>query len=213
MHDPKEPHLATLKRILRYVCGTLDYGLQLYSSSTSLLVAYLYYRGETKYRGVANVVAKTSWLWNLLRELHSPLHSLTIVYCDNVSVVYMFSNPVQHQRTKHIEIDIHFVRDRVAASHVYVLHVLSSYHYADIFTVRLKFVCSLRRVLVQFKRLAFFRSNREELLLEQWKKSYETDYYDYDPYDDDMYEGQEIPDKIISICDNLDIKVRGRNKK
>ncbi|GJX16195.1 ribonuclease H-like domain-containing protein [Tanacetum coccineum] len=41
MHDPREPHLAALKRILRYVHGTLDYGLQLFSSSTSYLVAYL----------------------------------------------------------------------------------------------------------------------------------------------------------------------------
>ncbi|GKB20840.1 hypothetical protein Tco_0854763 [Tanacetum coccineum] len=50
-------------------------------------------------------------------------------------------------------------------------------------------------------------------LLEQWKESYENDDYDYDPYDDDMYEGQEFPDKIKSICDNLDIKVKGRRKK
>ncbi|GJX04158.1 ribonuclease H-like domain-containing protein, partial [Tanacetum coccineum] len=40
MHDPREPHFSALKRILRYVCGTLDYGLQLFSSSTTDLVAY-----------------------------------------------------------------------------------------------------------------------------------------------------------------------------
>ena len=40
MHDPREPHFTTLKRILRYVRGTLDYGLQLYSASTSPLIAY-----------------------------------------------------------------------------------------------------------------------------------------------------------------------------
>ncbi|GJY63266.1 retrotransposon protein, putative, ty1-copia subclass [Tanacetum coccineum] len=50
-------------------------------------------------------------------------------------------------------------------------------------------------------------------LLEQWRDTYENDDYDYDPYDDDMNEGQEIPDKIQAICDNLDIKVRGRKKK
>ncbi|GJX31318.1 hypothetical protein Tco_0241173, partial [Tanacetum coccineum] len=49
--------------------------------------------------------------------------------------------------------------------------------------------------------------------LEQWRDTYENDDYDYDPYNDDMYEGQEIPDKIQAICDNLDIKVRGRKKK
>nr|GEW57245.1 zinc knuckle CX2CX4HX4C [Tanacetum cinerariifolium] len=50
-------------------------------------------------------------------------------------------------------------------------------------------------------------------LLEQWKESYENNDYEYDQYDDDMYEGHEIPDKIKSICDNLDLKVRGRKKK
>ncbi|GJZ09141.1 ribonuclease H-like domain-containing protein [Tanacetum coccineum] len=73
---------------------------------------------EAEYRGVANVVAETAWIRNLLRELHSPLLTATLVYCDNVSAVYMSANPVQHQRTKHIEIDIHFVRDMVKASHV-----------------------------------------------------------------------------------------------
>ncbi|GJS93732.1 ribonuclease H-like domain-containing protein, partial [Tanacetum coccineum] len=55
---------------------------------------------EDEYRGVANVVAETAWLRNLLRKLHSPLSTATLVYCDNVSAVYMSANPVQHQRTK-----------------------------------------------------------------------------------------------------------------
>ncbi|GJU27340.1 hypothetical protein Tco_1165961 [Tanacetum coccineum] len=45
-------------------------------------------------------------------------------------------------------------------------------------------------------------------LLEQWRETYENADYDYDPYDDDMYKGQEISDNIQSICDNLDIKLR-----
>nr|GEZ66488.1 ribonuclease H-like domain-containing protein [Tanacetum cinerariifolium] len=40
MHDPREPHLAYLKWVLRYICGTLDHGLQLYVSATSQLNAY-----------------------------------------------------------------------------------------------------------------------------------------------------------------------------
>ncbi|GKC48632.1 ribonuclease H-like domain-containing protein [Tanacetum coccineum] len=89
---------------------------------------------EAEYRGVAYAVAETCWLRNLLRELHTPLSSATLVYCDNVSVVYLSCNPVQHQRTKHIEIDIHFVRDLVAGGQVRVLHVPSRYQFADIFT-------------------------------------------------------------------------------
>ncbi|GJU72107.1 ribonuclease H-like domain-containing protein [Tanacetum coccineum] len=89
---------------------------------------------EADNRGVANFVAETAWICNLLRELHSPLLTATMVYCDNVSAVYMSANPVHHQRTKHIKIDIHFVRDMVKAGHVRVLHVPSRFQYADIFT-------------------------------------------------------------------------------
>ncbi|GJW67670.1 ribonuclease H-like domain-containing protein [Tanacetum coccineum] len=171
MHDPREPHFSALKRILRYVRGTLDYGLQLFSFSTTDLVAYsdadwagcpttrrsisgycvflgnnlLFWSSkrqptlsrssaEAEYRGVANVVAETCWLRNLLRELHTSLSPATLVYCDNVSAVYLSCNPVQHHRTKHIEINIHFVRDLVAAGQVRVLHVPSRYQYAIIFT-------------------------------------------------------------------------------
>ena len=89
---------------------------------------------ETEYRAVANGVAKASWLRQLLQELHAPLRRATLVYCDNISAVYMSSNPVQHQRTKHIEIDLHFVRERVAVGDVRVLHVPTSSQYADVFT-------------------------------------------------------------------------------
>lgn len=69
---------------------------------------------EAKYRGVANAVAETCWVHNLLREIGCPPTKTIIVYCDNINSVYMTSNPVQHQRAKHIEIDIHFVHDLVA---------------------------------------------------------------------------------------------------
>lgn len=89
---------------------------------------------EAEYRDVANAVAETCWLRNLLRELHTPFSSATLVYCDNVNTVYLSSNPVQYQRMKHIEIYIHFVQDLVVAGQVRVLHVPSRYQYANIFT-------------------------------------------------------------------------------
>ena len=171
MHDPREPHMHALRRILRYVKGTLSLGLHLHPSSTTGLVSYTnadwggcpdtrrstsgycVFLGdnliswsskrqptlsrssaEAEYRGVANVVSETCWLRNLLLELHCPVTKATLVYCDNVSAVYLSGNPVQHQRTKHVEIDIHFVREKVARGHVRVLHVPSRYQYADIFT-------------------------------------------------------------------------------
>nr|GEV86912.1 reverse transcriptase domain-containing protein [Tanacetum cinerariifolium] len=90
MHDPHEPHFSALKRILRYVQGTLDYGLHLFSSTTDSLIAYsdADWAGcptiaEAEYRGVANAVAETCWIQNLLRELHTPLSSATITNDDN----------------------------------------------------------------------------------------------------------------------------------
>ncbi|GKC61791.1 ribonuclease H-like domain-containing protein [Tanacetum coccineum] len=131
MHDPRKPHFVALKRVMRYVKGTLDFGLHLYASATTSLVGYTdadwagfpstrrstsgycVFLGdnllslsakrqhtisrssaEAEYRGVANVVAETAWIRNLLRELHSPLSTATLVYCDNVSVVYTSANPV-----------------------------------------------------------------------------------------------------------------------
>nr|GEU63639.1 ribonuclease H-like domain-containing protein [Tanacetum cinerariifolium] len=140
MHDPHDPHFTALKRILCYVRGTLDYGLQLHVSSTTQLSAYIdadwvgcpvtlsRSSAEAEYRGVTNVVAETAWIRNLICELHTPLFTATLVYCDNVSVVYMSANPVQRQRTKHIEIDIHFVRDFVASGQVRVLRAPSRFH-------------------------------------------------------------------------------------
>jgi hypothetical protein len=89
---------------------------------------------EAEYRGVANAVAEACWLRQLLGELRRPLARATLVYCDNISVVYLSTNLVHHQRTKHVEIDLHFVRKRVALGAVRVLHVPTSLQYANIFT-------------------------------------------------------------------------------
>jgi hypothetical protein len=171
MHDPQEPRLAALKRILRYIRGTLALGLLLRpSTGTNLVVytdadwagcpdtrrstsGYAVFLGdnliswpskrqntvsrssaEAKYRTVANGVAEATWLRQLLLELHTTLRRTTPVYCDNISAIYMTSNPVQHQRTKHIEIDLHFVREQVAVGNLRVLHVPTTSQYADIFT-------------------------------------------------------------------------------
>lgn len=58
---------------------------------------------EAKYRVVVNAIAEATWLRELLQEFRRPLSKATIVFCDNVSVVYLTTNPVHHQHTKHIE--------------------------------------------------------------------------------------------------------------
>nr|GEW13874.1 putative reverse transcriptase domain-containing protein [Tanacetum cinerariifolium] len=77
MHDPQEPHFAALKRILRYVRRTVDFGLQLYVFATTSLVGYTdadwagcssTRSAEAEYHGVANVVAETAWLRNMIQQ-------------------------------------------------------------------------------------------------------------------------------------------------
>jgi hypothetical protein len=89
---------------------------------------------EAEYRGVANAVAECTWLRQLLGELDSPLTKATIIFCDNVSAYYMSSNPVHHKRTKHIELDVHFIREKVAVGQCKVLHVPTAQQYADVMT-------------------------------------------------------------------------------
>jgi len=142
MHDPREPHLAMIKRTLRYVKdsrrSTSGYyiflGDNLVSWSSKRQTTVSRSSAEAEYRAVAHAVAESCWLRQLLQELHAPLSSATIVYCDNVSAVYMTANHVHHRRMKHIEIDIHFVRDKVSLGQVRVLHVPSSHQFADIMT-------------------------------------------------------------------------------
>jgi hypothetical protein len=83
---------------------------------------------------VANDVAEVCWLRQLLQELHAPLTKSTIVYCDNISAVYLSTNLIQHQRTKHVEIDLHFMRKHVAIGDICVLHVPTTSQFTDIFT-------------------------------------------------------------------------------
>ena len=133
MHDPQESHLTAMKRIMRYLRGTPDYGLLLRRSRFTDLVVYTdadwascldtrrstsgyaVFLGdnlvscsakqqtvvsrssaEAEYRAVANGMAEATWLRQLLLELQVPPSRCTLVYCDNISVVYLSNNPVQH---------------------------------------------------------------------------------------------------------------------
>jgi hypothetical protein len=171
MHDPRDQHLALVKRILRYLRGTTTLGLHIRRSTALDLVAYsdadwagcpdtrrstsgyAIFLGdsliswsskrqptvsrssaEAEYRAVANAVAECCWLRQLLGELRAPVTKATVVYCDNISSVYMAANPVHHRRTKHIELDIHFVREKVALGQLRVLHVPTTQQFADVMT-------------------------------------------------------------------------------
>lgn len=83
---------------------------------------------------MANATAECCWLRNLLRELLVNIDKATVVYCDNILAVYLSENPVHHRRTKHVELDIHFVREKVALGQLRVIQVPAERQYADTMT-------------------------------------------------------------------------------
>ncbi|XP_021317795.1 uncharacterized protein LOC110435989 [Sorghum bicolor] len=117
IHDPQEPHLTALKRILRYLRGTIDFGLLFYRRSFSTeLVVYTdadWARCPDTRRstfGYAVFLGGNLVSWSSKRQ--------PVVSCSRAEAEYR-----AHQRTKHVEIDLYFVRDRVAIGDVRVLHV------------------------------------------------------------------------------------------
>jgi ABC-type taurine transport system substrate-binding protein len=74
------------------------------------------------------------WLQYMLVELHVSLSSPPILWCDNIDVTFLASNPMFHAQTKHVEINFHFVRERIASKLLQIRYFSSRDQLADIFT-------------------------------------------------------------------------------
>jgi histone deacetylase 1/2 len=70
----------------------------------------------------------------LLKELGIKLWHPPILWCDNLGATYLSANPVFHARAKHIEIDFHFVRERIASKQLQVQFIGTKDQLADGFT-------------------------------------------------------------------------------
>jgi histone deacetylase 1/2 len=68
---------------------------------------------EAEYKAIANATAEIMWIQILLKEIGVHAPPAARLWCDNLGAKYLSSNPVFHARTKHIEVDYHFVRERV----------------------------------------------------------------------------------------------------
>jgi hypothetical protein len=85
---------------------------------------------EAEYKALANGAAEAIWVDSLLKELGVT----RILWCGNLGATYLTANPVFHARTKHIEIDFHFVQERVEAGEVDVGFISTHDQLADVFT-------------------------------------------------------------------------------
>ena len=89
---------------------------------------------EAEYRSMAHTIVGFTWLTFILRDLKVPLQSPLILFCDNLNALHMTVNPVFHARSKHIELDYHFIQERIVLGQLVTRHVSSVNQLADIFT-------------------------------------------------------------------------------
>jgi histone deacetylase 1/2 len=184
LYAPTTEHWTAVKRILRYVQGTLKIGITFTRSPSMLLSAFsdadwagslddrrstggfAIFVGpnlvswnakkqasvsrsstEVEYKALANATAELIWVEALLRELGVKLQQKPCLWCDNLGATYLSVNPVFHARTRHTEIDFHFVRERVASNRLDIRFISSKDQVADGFTKALPV-----RNLDEFKR-------------------------------------------------------------
>ena len=170
MNTPTSSHLEAAKRVLRYVRGTLHFGIHFapgpltfsaffdvdwagdptnrksttgmviflgsspisWSSKKQSTVSCSYTKAE--YCALASTAAELAWLRTLFKDLKLFLPHIPILWCDNNSTLALASNPVFHSRTKHIEVDYHYVRGCVLQSTLGIKFNYGRDNFADIFT-------------------------------------------------------------------------------
>ena len=94
---------------------------------------------EAEYRAMATTTCEITWLQHLLKDLSIFQTKPALLFCDNEATVHISTNPVFHERTKHIDIDCHIVWEKLLAGTMKTLHVSSIHQLADILTKPLGF--------------------------------------------------------------------------
>lgn len=89
---------------------------------------------EAEYRAMALTTCEVTWLTHLLKDLGISSLSPVDLKCDNQAALSIAVNPVHHERTKHVEVDCHFVRDKVSQGLIKPVYVSTHNQLADILT-------------------------------------------------------------------------------
>lgn len=172
MQAPTETHYASVKRILKYLIGTVNYGLTYKPAPTPIELRafsdadragdpndrrsttdFVIYLGncpiswcskkqhlvsrsstEAEYRAMADTASEIFRWRHLLADISVSLVEPPLLHCDNVSALSLASNPIHKSKCMHVEVDIHFTREKVARGELNLQFVPSLEQFADIFT-------------------------------------------------------------------------------
>lgn len=89
---------------------------------------------EEEYRALTNTSCEAQWLLFLLRDFCMSHIQSIILFCDNKSAIDIVSNPIFHERTNHIEMDCHLVRDKLQTKIIHMMLIKSANQITDLFT-------------------------------------------------------------------------------
>ncbi|KAH9687063.1 hypothetical protein KPL70_014633 [Citrus sinensis] len=136
MGCPTELHMQVVKRVLRYLRGTVNLGLQYKRNGTNKLEAFT----DSDYAGDLDDRRSTSRSLDekSLEKLGHAQNESTVIHCDNNSTIKLSKNPVLHGRSKHIDIRFHFLRDLTKDGTVELVYCSTQNQIADIMTKLLK---------------------------------------------------------------------------
>ncbi|KAB2634323.1 hypothetical protein D8674_038379 [Pyrus ussuriensis x Pyrus communis] len=161
MAQPTDVHMVLVKRILRYIQGTIGYGLHYTKSKEFNITTYsdsdwaadintrrsitgfvqskkqsTVSRSSTQaeYKALAHCAADVFWVRFVFKDLHQSISVPPFIYCDNLSALALSSNPVFHSKIKHLNTDYHFVREKVQRGDLLVHYVPTDDQVADVFT-------------------------------------------------------------------------------
>ncbi|KAJ0518591.1 putative RNA-directed DNA polymerase [Helianthus annuus] len=134
--DPRQSHMDAAHRVLRR--SRTGYLLLLggapISWKTKKQNVVSRSSAEAEYRSMASTVSEILWMRWLLKELNIYTIEPTPLFCDNQAARHIANNPVFHERTKHVEMDCYFVRERVESQEVQPLRIDTSMQIADLLT-------------------------------------------------------------------------------
>ncbi|KAL0539674.1 hypothetical protein IC582_023890 [Cucumis melo] len=156
MQAPYEEHIEAVKRILRYLKTTPGKGLMFRKTDKMTVEAYtdsdwagsgnlVTWRSkkqsvvarssaEAEYRVMSLGICEEIWLQKVLSYLHQECKTPLKLFCYNKAAISITNNQVQHDRTKHVEIDRHFIKERLDSGSICIPYIPSSRQVADVLT-------------------------------------------------------------------------------